>query len=169
MINNVYIAIHQTFIAMTRIYFETEENITRKQKMWVDVDANYIQMYSNIFKSISKLKSQLDTLLVVYMTKNMNKENVISISSLVVDAFINDIIDAGGHKYSKGAVHKSLGALVEAKLIIRLAKGQYHINPMFFWKDDIIKRVEQIKDGAMAKNLGKYIDIEGEIFNNKLN
>ena len=153
---------------MARVYFETEENVSRKKKMWVDIDVNYTQMYDNIFKSIGKLKSHLDVMLVLYMTRKMNKDNVIMFNGMTTDAFINDLFDVGNHKYSKAAVTKALVNLIEAKLIVRLTRGQYHVNPMFFWKDDIIKRVEQIKEGAMAKNLEKYIDIEGEIYD-KLN
>lgn len=135
-----------------RIYFETEETITKKSKGWIEVEADFTQVYDQFWKMAAHMKS-LTTIKLLFwlLSHEANKENGIGSGKIIFDKFNADLqkekIDAIGLR----TFNSSYKELITLEILTKVGKGHYYFNPYLFWKDDKNARLDFIKDEAKER------------------
>lgn len=147
---------------MSRYYFKTEEKITKQKQGYVEIEDNYTQIYDNVLNLTLKLNSLLDIQILLYLTKNCNKQNVFNANALMYQKLQNEL----NKTFTERTFYNSLKTLSEAKLIIKLTKGQYQINPFAVWREsqkdraDVINAILEGKEHENYKIISESTIIE---------
>jgi hypothetical protein len=144
---------------MSRFYFNTEEKTITQKKGYVEVEDNYTQIYDNVLNLTTKLSSLLDLQILLYLSKNVNKHNVFNTNQLLHD----NIQKTLNRTFTKMTFYNSLESLVKSKLIVKLTRGQYQINPLAIWRESQSLRAEIINAIIEGKEHPNYvIQVESE-------
>ena len=139
--------------APTRIYFETEETVTKKSKGWIEVENDFTQVYNQFWRIAANLKS-LTTIKLLFwlLSHEANKENGISSGKLVFDKFNDDLAAEGIDTIGLRTFNSAFDELIRLDTLTRVGKGHYYFNPHVFWKSDKKDRIEFITDEKKDKN-----------------
>lgn len=139
----------------TRIYFETEETVTKKSKGWIEVENDFTQVYNQFWRIAASLKS-LTTIKLLFwlLSHEANKENGIRSGKIVFDKFNADLESEGIDKVGLRTFNSSFDELLKLETLTRVGKGHYYFNPHVFWKDGKKERLGFITDEVKEK---KYI------------
>jgi hypothetical protein len=97
----------------------------------------FIQLYVSIESKLSGLAFAQERLF-TYCVLHCDRENIIRISSY--DKKV--IFEQWG--LAASTIANSLQALIQAKLLIRIGRGTYRINPKYVWKGTTDKRKEML-------------------------
>lgn len=147
---------------MSRYYFKTEEKITKQKQGYVEVEDNYTQIYDNVLSLTLKLNSLLDIQILLYLSKNCNQQNVFNANSLMYHRIQKEL----NKIFTERTFYNSLKTLSDAKLIVKLTKGQYQINPLAVWREsqkdraDIINAILEGKEHDNYKILSESTTVE---------
>lgn len=131
---------------MKRIYFQTEEIKTVKKKGYVEVDDSYTQVYDCLFKLAFKMKSIVETQLLFYFCSKATEQGVFNTDDKSYKEFVKHAEINGGTSISKVTYFSAIKNLSENKIIVKLTKGQYQLNPMLLWKSTSSERIEHIEE-----------------------
>lgn len=137
---------------MSRYYFKTEEKITKQKQGYVEVEDNYTQIYDNVLSLTLKLNSLLDIQILLYLSKNCNQQNVFNANSLMHQRIQREL----DKTFTERTFYNSLKTLSDAKLIVKLTKGQYQINPFTVWRESQKDRSEIINAILEGKEHDSY-------------
>ena len=137
---------------MSRYYFKTEEKITKQKQGYVEVEDNYTQIYDNVLSLTLKLNSLLDIQILLYLSKNCNQQNVFNANSLMHQRIQREL----DKTFTERTFYNSLKTLSDAKLIVKLTKGQYQINPLAIWRESQKDRAEIINAILEGKEHDSY-------------
>lgn len=137
---------------MSRYYFKTEEKIVKQKQGYVEIEDNYTQIYDNVLALTLKLNSLLDIQILLYLSKNCNHKNVFNANTMLHSRIQKEL----DKKFSEKTFYSSLKALTDAKLIVKLTKGQYQINPLAVWRESQKDRAEIINAILEGKEHENY-------------
>jgi len=131
---------------MKRLYTETEEiKITRK-KSYIDVDDSYTQMYDSLADIIITCKSTHEINLMFYAAINSHNGCFVSNEDFFTK-FNTRLINKSGVGITRKTFTTALLNLVSNKILVKgESRGQYYLNPLLIWRDDLAKRTEQITE-----------------------
>ncbi len=150
-------SIHKTVeVSMAkRIYFETEETITKKSKGWIEVEEDFTQVYNQFWRLAARTKSIITVKLLFWLLSHeANKMNGMSSGKLVFEKFNKGLAEEGIDAIAVRTFHASFDELIKLGALTRVGKGQYYFNPYVFWKDGKKDREDFLKAEAMEK---KYL------------
>lgn len=142
---------------MKRIYFETEEIKKVKKKGYIEIDNEYIQLYKSMFNVSGKLKSITDFQLFLFLAEHCTKMNLFNSNEFLYNQFNKQLKDQFDKEITKMTFYNCLSNLVEAKLAIKLTRGQYQLNPLMVWKDDVKDRESHITSIIESEDSIKYL------------
>jgi len=129
---------------MKRLYTETEEiKITRK-KTYVDIDDSYTQMYDSIGKLVVRCKSLHEINLMFFASVNSNANGYFSSNEDFYNKFNTHLKTNGGKTISRVSFTTTISNLVNNKILVKFSRGQYQLNPLLIWRDEIGKRNEEV-------------------------
>lgn len=129
-----------------RVFYETEEIVTKVKKGYVDLDMDYFQFYSNAFHHLASISSSCAKDFILWVMGRVSDENEFSYSKEMFDKFNDDLSKIKTPKsYQQNTLNVGIGELVENGILIRINRGKYKVNPRLFWSDDINKRVSVVK------------------------
>ncbi len=130
-----------------RIYYETEQTITKKSKGWIEVEADFTQVYNQFWKIAARLKSLTTVKLLFWLLSHeANKSNGISSGKPVFDRFNADLKREGVDEVGLRTFHSAYEELITLQVLTKVGKGHYYFNPYLFWKDGKKERVSFIID-----------------------
>lgn len=145
---------------MKRLYFQTEEVITKTKKGYVEIEDSYTQVYDNLLSLSFKMKGATDTSLMFFLFKQSTKVGVFSTNQHLYDQFCTDSVKAGKLAVTRQAFNNSVRHLSDLKIIVRLSKGHYQLNPFLIWKDSSKEREYHIEQIMKSDNDNHYKVIE---------
>lgn len=129
-----------------RIYFETFETKTVRKKGYVDVDDSYTQVYHCLFKLAFKMKSVVETQLLFYFCTKATNVGVFNTDDRSYKEFLKHSDANGGGTISRVTFTSAIKNLTENQILIKLARGQYQLNPFLLWKSSKEDRSEHIEE-----------------------
>lgn len=116
--------------AIQTVDLETGEVIdvqTKDKKILVETREEFVQLYTSVESKLKNL-SLSEERLWTYCILHCDKENIIRILSY--DKKL--IFDKWG--LAQSTIANALNKLIETKLIIRVGRGTYRVNPTYAWK-----------------------------------
>ncbi len=137
---------------MKRIYFQTEEIKTVKKKGYVEIDDSYTQVYDCLFKIAFKMKSIVETQLLFYFCSKATEQGVFYTDDKSYKEFVKHAELNGGASISKVTYFSAIKNLLDNKVIVKIAKGQYQLNPFLLWKASSSERLEHIEEIMLIPN-----------------
>lgn len=139
-----------------RVYFDTEEIVLRKKKGWIEVDTDFIQVYKMASKATASFKLINSYRLLFYLIQKYEGSGIFEVGVQFLDGF-NEYLSSGcSNAIKKSQLHNCMIELMEAKLAIKVRKGQYHLNPYLFWSESAADRIDMIKNIDEAGNKSLY-------------
>ena len=124
-----------------RIYFETEEVVKTTRKGYVEIDADYTQVYHSIFSHTKNLKNKFCLHYLLWVISKSNADNMIPHNKWMIKEFAKEFKSPP----AEGTIRNAITELVKNKLLIKYSNSSYQLNPAILWSDDTAKRVEHIK------------------------
>lgn len=137
---------------MKRFYFKTQEKIITEKQGYVEFEENYTQIYDNVLTLTQHLNSLLDIQILLYLSKNSNKHNVFTTNEYLHNSIQKEL----NKTFTKQTFYNSIKTLANAKLIVKLTKGQYQINPLTIWRESQKERDEIIGAIIEGKEYPNY-------------
>jgi len=129
-----------------RIFFETEEIIHKTKRGYIDLDTDYFQFYSIAFHYLASLSNNCAKDFILWVMSRVDDNNEFSYNHEMFADFTADLQKIFRPKtYSENTLHVSLRELVDNKVLSRIGRGRYKVNPRLFWSDDTSKRIDAIK------------------------
>jgi hypothetical protein len=129
-----------------RIFYETEEVVTKVKKGYIDLNMDYFQFYSNAFHHLASVSSVCGKDFILWVMGKVNDENEFAYSRAMFEQFNDDLSKIKTPKsYQQNTLDIGIKELVDNGILIRLGRGKYKVNPLLFWSDDINKRVQAVK------------------------
>jgi hypothetical protein len=129
-----------------RVFYETEEVVTRTKKGYIDLDMDYFQFYSNAFRHLASVSSMCAKDFILWVMGRVNDENEFDYSRTMFDEFNSDLAKIKVPKeYKQNTLDVAIKELVENEILIRHGRGKYKVNPNLFWSDDTNKRIQAVK------------------------
>lgn len=125
---------------MKRYYFETEETKVTKKKGYIEIEENYTQVYDNLLKLTFNMKSITEIQLLFYLCTHSNDQGIFNNNQLLLENFNKE----SPSTISRPTFYTALQNLCNNKIIIKLTKGQYQLNPLVIWRDSLSNREEHI-------------------------
>ena len=147
---------------MKRIYFNKEETKITKIKGYVEVDDEYIQIYKSMFSLTGKLKSITDFQLILFLAQSSNDSNLFYSNDWLFNKF-NKILETEFKiTITRMTFQRCLLNLVNAKIVIKLSRSQYQLNPFVIWKDSLTEREEHITEILESESIKPNYILENE-------
>lgn len=130
-------------MATKKLYVKTEEEVIRRKTTSITVEMDFVQMYSTLLDYLVGIKSVWSVKYLLWIISSMNDSNDTKTTSIA--DFIAYIKTKGIVPPAERTMKDVIKELLDNKLIIRLGRGFYKINPMLFWKDNSGARLENIE------------------------
>ena len=137
---------------MKRFYFKTQEKVITEKQGYVEFEENYTQLYDNVLSLTLQLKSLLDIQILLFLSKNSNKYNVFNINALLFEQIKKSL----NKDFTERTFYNSIKNLIDAKLVVKMTKGQYQINPIAIWRESQKERDEIIGAIIEGKEYPNY-------------
>jgi hypothetical protein len=121
----------------------------------------FCQVYNEAVEMALSVTSATALRLLLWASKNMDDDNLISLHRSDKIDFIKDCRLAGGGSYSISTVNKAVMSLSDSGFMVSIGTlgeraGRYFINPYLFWKSNNQKdRINRIKEFHELLNLRK--------------
>lgn len=131
---------------------KVEKTITRK---YIEIDMDFTQIYSSFYLLTMGLKSTKSFQLLFYALKNLGDNNLL-ISNRMYDEFNRELLSHGDPGITRRTYYNCVKELEESKIISKVTRGRYFINPHIIWNGDKDKRLEFIKSDPMDSNKIAY-------------
>lgn len=129
-----------------RIFFETEEVIRKTKRGYIDLDMDYFQFYNVAFRYIASLSNSCSKDFILWIMSRVDEKNEFLYNKTVYEDFIKSLAEINKPKiYKENTLHAALAELVKCKVIFRISRGRYKVNPQLFWTGSITSRINEIK------------------------
>ena len=125
-----------------RLYYESMDVVEKKQKGWVEVETDFVQVYSGLV-NVQLTASAMQLLL--FLVFRMDKRNKVTWDKLAKAEFGNQ---------SDRMMTKMMRELVDMSVVVKVGRGSYLVNPRYVWKGTPGDRLKMI--GLFVK----YLDSE---------
>ena len=121
---------------MTRqkIYVSQEERTIKRRVIAMEVDNDFVQVYKNLLDYMVTMKSPWSFKYTIYLISRMNGDNQVDVGVKSMRDFCSILQERGVDIPTERTMKSTVQELVNLKLLIRLNKGQYKINPALFWQ-----------------------------------
>lgn len=132
-----------------RHWFQTEETktVTTVRKGWVEIDEDFTQVYDSFLALSKDLQYKVSWQLLFWLFKQMNDNNGIQIGKHTFETFNKYLlIDCPDCVISRPTFDRAVNDLINVKVLTKVGKGFYYLNPHLFWKGSKKNRIEFIKD-----------------------
>lgn len=139
-------------MGVKRYYFQTEETVTTTRKGWLEIEEEFVQVYDCIIAVSPFLKNGASYQLLLWLGVNMNAMNTIHIGEKILDDFNKHLRSHCDEcEISRSTFFRAVDELTKAKVLTKVARAFYYLNPHFFWKGTQKARIEflqeEMKDG----------------------
>ena len=139
-----------------RIFYETEETVTRTKRGYIDMDVDYFQFYSTAFSYVASLSSICSKDFILWIIGRVDEKNEFKYNRNLFALFTKDLSElVKPKKYSESTMYIALMELVEHEILFRIEKGHYKVNPKLFWSVDLNKRIKAVKQLEEAKAIAE--------------
>jgi len=139
-----------------KVAVKTEESLIKRTVQTVEIDFDFTQVYDCMYSLSFRLRSASSFQLLFYFLKHMSADNMIGITSEIYNNFASEMKQHSGKTISRQQFYNCLSDLTNAKIITKITRGQYFLNPHVLWRDDKLKRIEFIKQESLSKNYLAY-------------
>lgn len=127
---------------MKRIYFDKREVKVTQTKGYFELDEDYTQIYNSLFRLTGKMKSKVDFQLFTYLCSTASSNGMIYTNQGFYEKFNLLNMQNGAESITRTTFQNSIKNLTDGKILIKVGKGEYQLNPFYIWKDTIQKRKE---------------------------
>jgi hypothetical protein len=141
------------------LYIEGEEYVQKLKTQRISVEVDFSLSYANKYKYTVRLKSVWSGKYFDWLTTKCNDANEIYIGILLQRQFYEDLSKVGVLPPSERTMKDVMKELVKERLLIRLGRGRYMVNPMIIWKEHSRKRIEKIK-AMIGADIQMYPNVE---------
>jgi hypothetical protein len=129
-----------------RIFFETEEVVRKTRRGYIDLNMDYFQFYNIAFHYIASLSNNCAKDFILWIMSRVDGNNEFMYNKTIYDDFIKDLATIARPKtYTENTLHVSIRELIDNKILDRIGRGKYRVNPALFWSDDTTKRIEAVR------------------------
>lgn len=135
-----------------KVTVKTEEAIIKRTVKTTEIDFDFTQVYDCMYSLSFSLKSPVSFQILFYLLKSISSDNLISVTSNLIDNFNKEKEAHGFKKITEQTFYNCMKELTNAKILTRITRGSYFINPYVLWKDDKEKRIEFIKEETSSPN-----------------
>lgn len=118
----------------------------------MEISSKYVRMYDDATYALATVHG-CTRLLIEYMSKIMDTDNIVHISNVTKMNFLKDIEEKTGMTYSMISVDKSVSKLKELKVILNIQKGVVQVNPRYFFKGESNYRRERMITERIIKQI----------------
>jgi hypothetical protein len=136
---------------MERIYFETEQTTITRSKGYIEYDTNFTQLYHSFQKVAAKFKSVSEMCILLHFCRVASSHGVITTSNRDYDIFIKEHLAMGGASVNRFTFSKAVKNMTDNKILVKVSKGIYQLNPLLIWNDSLQNRKEVITEIAQAE------------------
>lgn len=135
-----------------KVTVQTEEATIKRVTKTMEIDFDFTQVYDCMYSLSFSLKSPISFQILFFLLKSLNSDNIININTKVVNDFNREKIEHGFKGISEQTFYKCMKELTKARIVTKLTRGSYFMNPQVLWKDDKDKRVEFIREEMKSSN-----------------
>jgi len=128
------------------MYFETKQVVTTRTKGYIEYETNFTQLYHSFQKVATKFKSVSEVCILLHYCREANNKGVITTNEKDYDKFICEHIQMGGNPINRINFSKAIRNMSDNKVLIKLSRGVYQLNPLLIWNDSVESRKEIIED-----------------------
>jgi hypothetical protein len=129
-----------------RMYFETEQVITTRTKGYIEYETNFTQLYHSFQKVATKFRSVSEVCILLHYCRVASNKGIITTNEQDYDKFIDEHRRMGGDSISRINFSKAIKNMTDNKVLIKLSRGVYQLNPLLIWNDSVESRKEIIED-----------------------
>lgn len=134
-----------------RMYFETEQVITTRTKGYIEYETNFTQLYHSFQKVATKFKSVSEMCILLHYCREATNNGIITTNEQDYNKFIDEHLRMGGASINRVNFSKAIKNMTDNKVLVKMSKGVYQLNPLLIWNDSIESRKEIITDISKAE------------------
>lgn len=127
-------------------YSEEERVMKVRKKKQITVDVNFIQIFENIRLYVMGLKSPLSSGFLFWLIHRTRLDNSIRVDSLTRKDYYAEC----GYNNQSYPVERTMKNIIkdltDNRILIRISRGNYKMNPMIIWRSTEKKRFQTIKN-----------------------
>jgi len=138
-----------------RIYFTTEETVTKTRKGWIEIELDFTQIYDTFTVIAANIKSATTFKLLFWLLANkMSEENGITCDSVSFEQF-NEYLKTSCKDCTINyrTYLRAIKELNEVGALTKVQKGHYYANPHLFWGGDVEERMKFLELESKDKDL----------------
>lgn len=143
-----------------KIGIKREEVLLKRTTDYIELDFDFTQVYDCMYSLSFSLRSPTSFQLLFYILKTASKDNIIGINKQLYKSFIKEMLSHTNNQVSEQTFYSCIKELTDAKIITKLSRGQYFLNPYVLWRDDKDKRVEFVSSEELSRNGLTYNPVE---------
>lgn len=133
------------------------KKVDKTETLTIKIIADFIQFYLGGLTPLLKGSCTCETALFIYLINNINENKLTFNNDINFYNDVNNYFDKYKKNYSRIALNKALTFLEVNQLIVRLERGKYTLNPMYFWAGRAEDRKDRILE-LYKKGKIKVID-----------
>ena len=124
-----------------RVFFETEEVVSKKKKGYIDVDMDYFQFYHKAFRHIASLSNVCSKDFILWVMTKVDERNGFTFNEKLFKEFNDDLSKISTPtSYAKTTLMAALRELIKKDMVIKDGRSLYRVNATMFWAGDDIER-----------------------------
>lgn len=135
-----------------RVQVKTETKIIERTTQTVEIDFDFTQVYDCMYSLSFQLRSPISFQLLFYILKTVAEDNMVYLGKDVYRKFNKEMQEHSNNGISEQSFYNCIKELIAAKIMTKISRGSYFLNPYVLWKDDKNKRVEFIRDEEKSPN-----------------
>ncbi len=139
-----------------RIYYQTQETVTTHKKGWVELEIDFVQVFHKALTTMLKVQYLNSIKLMFFLLKKYPDDGLFEFNETLIEEFNQTLHQSGNQPIKRTQVEKYMTELTSLRLLIRVKRGSYHINPHAFWADALEERIELLKLIKATGKDGKY-------------
>lgn len=143
---------------MKRLYFKKEEKVIRQVQGYIEIPDEYTQVYDDIMPLLDKFSSTEIKILLI-LSKRANEDNGIYITNHVYEEIVKDF----QKKFTRRYFYMCIEKLTNEKMLVKLSKSSYHVNPLYIWRNEQKKRDELVEEIYNGNQFSNYKIVEEKI------
>lgn len=117
-----------------------------KREAVIEIPIDFKQIYENAMLHLIRFGASCETALQIYLLTEFDSNKEIIHNENLRKEFNHFCVINDGKRYSDVSIKKALCNLEVSERMIKLSKGVYQLNPVYFWDSSQENRKEAIKN-----------------------
>lgn len=135
-----------------KVTVEVQESTIKRVTKTTEIDFDFTQVYDCMYSLSFALKSPISFQILFYVLRSIDSSNMLVINKIIFDKFNEEKKSHGFKEISEQTFYNCIKELTKAKIITKMTRGTYFVNPYILWKDDKENRISFIKGECASPN-----------------